>query len=253
MSTKGVPTNPLGMRRRQTASTPSQAYEIDLLIDGTWVLAGYSRHPETAKAAVYWIFTSAEGTSWTERYHCHYFGMLRLKQEYGDSVQAAGAAIAIEAQAEAAKVDAWTDGDGPGYQADSLVRRTVERHAVHRAKRWLEARGWVCTMVGKPFDLRCTKGGRELHVEVKGTQGSGKVVELTKNEVDHNQQPCTWGTPCCDQALFVVSAITVTGLECSDGDMGYAWPWKITGTVHYDGDLLPFKFYYTVPELTAAP
>jgi hypothetical protein len=34
--------------------------------------------------------------------------------------------------------------------------------------------------------------------------------------------------------------------------MGYAWPWKITGTVLCDGDLDPTEFDYTVPELTAA-
>ena len=34
--------------------------------------------------------------------------------------------------------------------------------------------------------------------------------------------------------------------------MGYAWPWKITGTVPYDedGDLIPSTFDYKVPELT---
>jgi hypothetical protein len=34
--------------------------------------------------------------------------------------------------------------------------------------------------------------------------------------------------------------------------MGYAWPWKVTGTVLCDGDLVPTEFDYTVPELTAA-
>ena len=34
MSTKGVPTNPPGMRHRRTDYKPSQAYEIDLLVAG---------------------------------------------------------------------------------------------------------------------------------------------------------------------------------------------------------------------------
>jgi hypothetical protein len=108
----------------------------------------------------------------------------------------------------------------------------------------------VCERIGKPFDLRCTKGDRELHAEVKGTQGNGKVVELTRNEVAHNQMLCTWGTICDEQALFVVSGVTVTGLAPS-GEMGYAWPWKINGTVLPDGDLVPTTFDYTVPELAA--
>jgi len=68
----------------------------------------------------------------------------------------------------------------------------------------------------------------------------------------HNQEPCTWETKCDAQALFVVSGVTVTGLTPSGGEMGYAWPWKITGTALCDGDLDPTEFDYTVPELTAA-
>jgi hypothetical protein len=98
MSTKGVPTNPQDMRRRLTAHTPSQAYEIDLFVAGAWVLVGYSQHPEAAGPAVYWIFTSVEAGTWTERANRHYWGMLRLKEEYGTSMQVVGAAITVKAQ-----------------------------------------------------------------------------------------------------------------------------------------------------------
>jgi len=37
----------------------------------------------------------------------------------------------------------------------------------------------------KPFDLLCTKGDAELHVEVKGTTGAGEAIFLTFNEVEH--------------------------------------------------------------------
>lgn len=252
MSTKGVPTNPEDMRRRQTHYAPSQAYEIDLLVAGAWVLVGYSQHPETAGRAVYWTFTSVQAGTWTERVDRHYFGMLWLKEEYGTSMQEMGAAITVKAQTEAAEADGLPVDDGPGHENDPLVRKAVERFAQDRAKKWLEDQGWVCECIGKPFDLRCTKGDRELHAEVKGTQGNGKVVELTKNEVAHNQKLCTWGTGCDEQALFVVSGVTVTGLTPSGGEMGYAWPWKITGTVLPNGDLIPTTFDYTVPELTAA-
>ena len=142
--------------------------------------------------------------------------------------------------------------DGPGRESDPLVKLAVERYAEDRAIEWLNGQGWVCKHIGAPFDLRCTKGDRELHAEVKGTRGKGKVVKLTRNEVLHNQEPCTWETKCDAQALFVVSGVTVTGLTPSGGEMGYAWPWKITGTVLCDGDLDPTEFDYTVPELTAA-
>jgi hypothetical protein len=109
MAIKGMPTNPPGMRRRQTAHKPSQAYEIDLLVVGEWVHVGYSQHPPTAKAALYWTFTSVHGNTWAQKADRHYFGMLRLKEEHGISMQAAGAAIAGEAQAEAAEAD-WSAG-----------------------------------------------------------------------------------------------------------------------------------------------
>lgn len=144
--------------------------------------------------------------------------------------------------------------DGPGRESDPRVKLAVERYAEDRAIKWLEGKGWVCERIGAwaPFDLRCTQGDRELHAEVKGTRGTGKVVKLTRNEVRHNQKPCTWETKCDAQALFVVSGITVTDLTPSGGEMGYARPWKITGTVLRDGDLDPTEFDYTVPELTAA-
>ncbi|CAL9624223.1 hypothetical protein SUDANB6_05933 [Streptomyces sp. enrichment culture] len=39
--------------------------------------------------------------------------------------------------------------------------------------------------LGKPYDLRCTRGTEERHVEVKGTTGAATSVELTINEVLH--------------------------------------------------------------------
>lgn len=244
MSTKGMPTNPPGMHRQKTAPTPAQAYEIYLKdAVGGRMLVGYSRHAETTGTPEYWIFTSVHGTTWTERFNQHYYGMLRLKDEYG-------IAIAGEAQADAAKADGLPEADGPGHESNPLVRLVVERYAEDRAIEWLKGQGWACERIGAPFDLRCTKGNQELHAEVKGTQGKGKVVNLTRNEVRHNQEPCTWDTKCDAQALFVVSGITVTGGTPSGGEMRYAWPWKISGTVLCDGDLDPSEFDYTVPELT---
>lgn len=76
--------------------------------------------------------------------------------------------------------------------------------------------------------------------------------EGSTNEVIHNQKPCTWDTASDEQALFVASKITVTGLTPSGGKLGYGWPWKITSTVLYDddGDLIPDTYKYTVLELT---
>ncbi|HSF87711.1 MAG TPA: DUF3883 domain-containing protein [Acidimicrobiia bacterium] len=51
------------------------------------------------------------------------------------------------------------------------------------------------------FDLRCTKGGDELCVEVKGSTGDGSEVALTRNEVKHARESPT--------ALFIMSGITL--------------------------------------------
>ena len=253
MAIKGVPTNPPGMRRRQTAHRPSQAYEVELLVDGAWKLVGYSEHPETAQRSAYWTFTSVQGDTWTQPNDRHFFGMARLKKEYGISMQLAGAALAGQARAEAAEAEGLPVGGG--HEDDPLLRAVIESYAVECAWEWLKGEGWVCKPLGKPFDLRCTKGDQELHVEVKGTRGKGTIVELTRNEVIHNQKPCTSETACDEQALFVVSEITLTGQKPEGGKMGYAWPWKITSTVQYDhdGELIPTKYDYTVPELTMVP
>jgi hypothetical protein len=196
---------------------------------------------------------SVRGTTWTERNNRHFWGMLSLKEEYGVRVRTAGTTIIEAAWAAAAEADGLPAGGGPGHEDDPLVNKAVERHAEDRVMGWLETGGWACERVGKPLDLRCLKADRELHVEVKGTQGNGKVVELTRNEVAHNQETCTWGTGCDERALFVVTGITVatTTLTCSDGNIGYVWPWKIRSTILCDGDLIPTRFDYTVPELTA--
>lgn len=55
------------------------------------------------------------------------------------------------------------------------------------------------------YDLRCTKGTDERHVEVKGTTGLGETVILTRNEVEH---ALAWH-PNVD--LFVVTEIRVDG------------------------------------------
>jgi len=47
------------------------------------------------------------------------------------------------------------------------------------------------------------------------------------------------------------STSKVCALRRATIEMGYPWPWKITGTVLCDGDLDPTEFDYTVPELTA--
>jgi hypothetical protein len=57
-----------------------------------------------------------------------------------------------------------------------------------RAREELEARGYkafINTSANQPYDYECKKGGKHYFVEVKGTQGPGESVILTRNEVNH--------------------------------------------------------------------
>jgi hypothetical protein len=72
-----------------------------------------------------------------------------------------------------------------GYIADPVLRRALEQHAVRRAGALYS--GWTVEDVGdrESYDLRVTRGGEEIHVEVKGSSTTTDEVELTRNEVRH--------------------------------------------------------------------
>jgi hypothetical protein len=147
MAFKGVPTDPPGMRRRQTAHLPHQAYEIDLLVGGAWVPVGYSQHSEAAKLRVYWTLTTVQGATQTKPGDRHKSGMAWLAEEYG----------ATQAGKEAAKPDGSPVGDVPGHEDDPWCAMLSSAMRWIAPKKWLEDQDWACRPVGKPFDLRCTK------------------------------------------------------------------------------------------------
>jgi Protein NO VEIN, C-terminal len=88
------------------------------------------------------------------------------------------------------------------------------------------------------YDLHCTRDGKELRVEVKGTTSEGWRVLLTPKEVAHaeNRYPGV--------ALAVVSRIVVNEeeTEATGGLLTVYEPWKIS-----DGELTPVGFTYRVP------
>lgn len=78
-------------------------------------------------------------------------------------------------------------GTGQGYQADPVVRRAVEHHAMAVAEKHYRRRGYDIDDVHKTpgmLDLKCQKDGAEIRVEVKGTVNDGRTVELTAGEHD---------------------------------------------------------------------
>jgi hypothetical protein len=70
--------------------------------------------------------------------------------------------------------------------ASAAHRSRVEKAAIKKAKEVLTAKGWAVVSRERDrvgYDLHCTKGKRELHVEVKGTAGSEISFFLTRNEL----------------------------------------------------------------------
>ena len=133
--------------------------------------------------------------------------------------------------------------DGPGRQSNTPLKLATEQHAVDRATKYLEGEGYEVEDVGaeKPFDLRATKGGEILCVEVKGSVGTPSSVNLTYKEVQvARNAPRT--------LLIVVDRIrwkqdpTTGGIETFDGNLRKWWGWKA------DEDLLtPTEYRYELP------
>ncbi|MFO1436821.1 MAG: DUF3883 domain-containing protein [Verrucomicrobiaceae bacterium] len=81
--------------------------------------------------------------------------------------------------------DAETDAEG-GYVMDSELRRQIEQAAVAHVTAALTDEGWVVESVEAErcgYDLHCTQGDQERHVEVKGTQGEQPAFIITAQEL----------------------------------------------------------------------
>lgn len=76
-------------------------------------------------------------------------------------------------------------GSGQRWSTDHDLNSLVMKHAVRKAIRHYEDKGYSVQEKGKPYDLLCTRGKQELHVEVKGTRGGCKKIIVTRNEIDH--------------------------------------------------------------------
>jgi hypothetical protein len=137
-------------------------------------------------------------------------------------------------------------GRGParrqGRRQSAAERKAIEMRAVSMATSYFESRDWEVEYVGgvASYDLECTKGGRSLHVEVKGTTSPGEKVLLTRNEVAHAR-----GTE-ADLALYVLASVMVeTEGDEPRADGGFEVildPWELE-----DSGLQPVGYEYTLP------
>ncbi len=127
---------------------------------------------------------------------------------------------------------------GAGYISDPKKRKAIELHAEDMAVAHYEAEGWTVDRLGKPYDLRCTRGTEERHVEVKGTTGAPTSVELTINEVLHARDKET------TVDLYVVSDITLDThtYATSGGEVSHYLDWEPA-----EQDLRPRRYEYRLP------
>jgi len=123
------------------------------------------------------------------------------------------------------------------YLFDSKLRRLIECYSMEKAKIYYRRLGFDVEDVSetKSFDLRCVKEGDHVRVEVKGTQGIGASVILTKNEVHVSRQS--------DYELFVVSNID---LDC-DGNCRGGLARVFRNPSVSDADLVPLSYEYRLP------
>jgi hypothetical protein len=127
---------------------------------------------------------------------------------------------------------------GAGRSNDPAATAAVEKWAEDLAAQLYVQEGWSVEREGKPFDLRCTRGSEERHVEVKGTTGEGASVFLTRNEVLHAAQ-------------FPTDLVVVTGValdrraepvSASGGSLHRFADW-----VPAQVDLRPTQYEYRIP------
>ncbi len=107
-----------------------------------------------------------------------------------------------DAKVEAAMIEELPEqhragGRGAGFGSPENNKR-VEQAAITTTHTWYEKQGWTVKSVERDkcgYDLRCTRGDLEEHVEVKGIQGDQPIFIITAGEVrclmlDRRQVTC---------------------------------------------------------------
>jgi Domain of unknown function (DUF3883) len=130
---------------------------------------------------------------------------------------------------------------GQGFRQSAQERAAIDRHAMLRATAVLEADSWTVEdrSINHSYDLFCQRGGKKLHVEVKGTTGDGSAVLLTPNEVEFARNAFP------EMALLIVHGVELAIDEhgepkASGGEIELEVPWEIDA----GGTLKPTGFIY---------
>lgn len=133
---------------------------------------------------------------------------------------------------------------GQQFGGSAPERKAVEMQAMEAAVRHFTDLGYTCdpsVHKTKSYDVLCKKNNRELHVEVKGTQGKPVSVFLTRGEVKHarNQK-----SSC---ALFVLHDIKLhrkgEKVSATGGEPFVILPWELD-----EASLESLAYEYRLPE-----
>src|SRR6266851_4440481 len=156
-----------GMRIQSTGSQSSKFFTykyLQIVIDGFDCII-----PESVHVSIQPVLKSAgeKESYWTENYA---YGIARaFRERNGVDTEALADTLPSTRQ---------------GFMSSPAVRKAIEEHSVELARKHFKALDYFVETHGKPFDLLCTRGQERLYVEVKGTQGSGAEILLTKGEVN---------------------------------------------------------------------
>jgi hypothetical protein len=161
-----------------------------------------------------------------------------------------GATIVVEAsQPRLAETDAEFESfdaqeRAAGFQSDPQIRRTIEKYAMDVAKDKLSGLGFSNfknTSAQECYDYTCERDGSLYYVEVKGTQGSGAAVILTKNEVKHGRKYPR------HSVAVIVYRVKLEGepgsLHASGGTSRVCLPWILESVA-----LEPIQYKWTVSD-----
>jgi hypothetical protein len=129
---------------------------------------------------------------------------------------------------------------GAGYQSNPRIRMAIEDYAMKWAERHLRREGLqpVDKHKTESFDFLCSFSGKDLFVEVKGTQSDGTCISLTPNEVTHARKNQ-------NSALFIVYDLQVKDGQppkVAGGKELFLMPWDINA-----GKLEARGYAFTVP------
>jgi Domain of unknown function (DUF3883) len=174
-------------------------------------------------------------------------GWIRDAVEFVDRYRGSNLLIEPEADAEtesaAAAEKALARSNGQGFARTAQERKAIEDRAMVAATKYFEDNHFEVEDVHleESYDLRCTKGDAEIHVEVKGTTTDGGTIVLTNKEVKHasdDQHSCV---------MFVLHSIRLNRKKALGGRQFVIDPWRPKKE-----HLTPVSFTYRFPTLGPA-